>query len=202
MQTLTWLELLAAVVSLVAVGMAVQQRLWYWPLGIAGVLLYMYIFWQAQLYGEAGLQLVYLGASLYGWYWWARYGGSPLAGQVVRRSTAADLAIATALAGATMVAVVGMYHSRWLAPTDTLWADAALTGASIAAQWLQSRKRLENWLVWIVADAASVPLFAYKGIWFTAALFAIFTVLALRGYLSWKRDLNTCPGSSPAAPAA
>ena len=189
-------ELAAAVVGAISVWCSVRQSIWAWPTGIVNVVMYVWVFLCARLYADMGLQVVYAAISVYGWWHW-RHGGAGRAELPVTRLPAAQrlpLAIGTVAAALLLGA---MLHRATDASLP--WADAALTSASLAAQWMLSRKHVENWLVWIAADVAYVAMFAYKRLWCTAALYAVFLVLAVMGLRAWRRSLA---GASPASAAA
>ncbi len=104
----------------------------------------------------------------------------------------APLLVALGAAGAVALGVLTtrytdvLQHNRPWVP----WTDAALTAASLVAQWMMTRKLVENWLVWIAVDVVYVPLLAYKGLYAFAALYAVFLALAVKGYVDWRRDLR------------
>ncbi len=179
------LEIVAAVVGAVSVWLGVRQSLWSWPTAIVNVALYAVVFHGAKLYADMGLQVVYAALSCYGWYEW-RFGGArrtPL--PVTRTPARAWPALAAAAAAGALL--VGGGLARW---TDASipYVDAALTAASLVAQWMMTRKLLEHWLVWIAVDLVYVPVFASRGLYPTAALYAVFLALAVAGWVAWRRD--------------
>ncbi len=188
------IELIAALFGVVSVYLSVRERVWSWPTGIVNVGLYIIVFYRAKLYADMGLQVVYVAISAYGWYHWLRGGAGRGELRVSRtpRTVALTLPLLT-LAGA---AALGTGFAR---TTDASlpYLDSALTAVSLAAQWMLTRKYLENWLVWIAVDVAYVPMFLYKRLYPTAALYAVFLVLAVMGYREWRRSL-----AAAAAPAA
>ena len=139
----------------------------------------------AGLYSDTGLQVVYLLLSVYGWYAWVRGGPSNAALTVTRIPRRTAFAVA-ALAVTTWVLlwiVTSRIPGVALAPLD-----AALVAASLAAQFMMTRKYRECWLVWIVTDIAYVAMFMFKGLALTAVLYAIFTALAIKGHRDWTRS--------------
>jgi nicotinamide mononucleotide transporter len=187
------LEIVAAAFGAVSVYLSARQRLASWPTAIVNVLLSAVVYHRARLYSDAGLQLVYFALSVYGWYEW-KYGGAGRTELPVARTPRARAPLLVALGAAGAVAL-GVLTTRY---TDVLqhnrpwvpWTDAALTAASLVAQWMMTRKLVENWLVWIAVDVVYVPLLAYKGLYAFAALYAVFLGLAVKGWVDWRRDLR------------
>jgi nicotinamide mononucleotide transporter len=197
---MTRAEVLGFLTGVLNVGLLVRQRPLNWPVGIANVLLLLVLFWHAGLYADAGLQVVYVGLGLLGWWQWS-YGRSgpdrrPL---LVSRTTAAEWTW-LAVAGVVGVGLLWLALSRWTDSTVPL-ADALTTVLSLLATYGQTRKKLESWWIWIVADLIYVPLYLYKDLWLTAALYVIFLGLCVAGLRAWHADLRRSGGSGAAAGA-
>lgn len=179
------LELFAAALGVLAVWLTVRQNPWCWPIGLVMVLLYSWIFFEVKLYSDMLLQLVYAVLQLYGWWQWTR-GGDAHRGREVSRLSAGGLAFSLALGA------VGSLGLGYLMATYTdaaqPWLDAALTAFSLVAQAWMAQKRLECWPLWLVLDVLFVGLFVYKALYLTAGLYALFTLLAVQGWLAWRRD--------------
>lgn len=191
-----WTEALGATTGVVCVWLAARSDFWTWPVGIANNLLYLVVFWQSRLYADALLQVVYVAISLYGiWRW--RSGRGEAAVRPVERATGAEKGVVFALVGALAIAfALGL--ARW-SDSDVPWADGLTTALSLGAQWLMSRRMLENWWVWIVADLIYVPLYLYKGLHVTAGLYAVFLLLCISGLVEWRRELETRRAAEGAA---
>lgn len=183
-----WTEALGATTGVVCVWLAARSDFWTWPVGIANNLLYLVVFWQSRLYADALLQIVYVAISLYGiWRW--RSGRGEGAVRPVERASGAEKGVVFALVGALAIAFAfGL--ARW-SDSDVPWADGLTTALSLGAQWLMSRRMLENWWVWIVADLIYVPLYLYKGLHVTAGLYAVFLLLCISGLIEWRGELET-----------
>ncbi|MDF1502357.1 nicotinamide riboside transporter PnuC [Roseisolibacter sp. H3M3-2] len=192
------LELFAAVVGALSVWLSTRQRLWAWPTAIVNVLLYAKIFFDARLYADMGLQFVYAALSVYGWWQW-RYGGAQHTPRPVTRTPARQWPL-LALAAAAGALLVGWSLARF---TDAAipYLDSALTATSLVAQWMMTRKQLENWLLWIAVDVVYVPVYAARGLPATAVLYAVFLALAVAGYAAWRRDWQARHGAPLPAPA-
>jgi nicotinamide mononucleotide transporter len=165
------------------------------------VSLYTIVFYRSGLYSDMGLQVVYLVLSIYGWYQWLR-GGQGHTRLLVSRATKRIWLIAGA---AAVVFWFGLssYTSR-LPGVSLPRLDSALVTLSLVAQWMMTRKILENWALWIVADIVYVPMFIYKKLYVTAGLYLVFLGLAIMGLIEWRRSLvrdrstTTLPSPTPA----
>ena len=190
------LELLAAITGAISVWLSVRQNIWSWPTGIVNVVLYVFVFHGARLYADMGLQVVYAVLSLYGWYQWLH--GGPGRTEL-RVTTIAPRVAATlgAIAGLASVLLGTLLHRTTDAALPYL--DASLSSVSLAAQWMMTRKLLENWLVWITVDVVYVGMFIFKELYLTAGLYAVFLGLAIRGYLDWRRSMTAPLAPAPSA---
>jgi nicotinamide mononucleotide transporter len=185
----TWLELVAVVLALWMVACNMRVRPLAWPLAMVSSLLYALLFWDARLYGDAALQLVFIAVAGWGWWQWLR--GTDAQGQAwhVNRLPAAALVRAVAMALAAWP-LVGLFLDRFT-DTDVPYWDAFPTTLSLLGQWLLGRKHIENWPTWLVVNTVSVALFAYKGLWLTVGLYAVFIGLSVAGWRAWQRQLRS-----------
>jgi nicotinamide mononucleotide transporter len=178
------LEITAALLGVVNVLLVVRRSIWNYPFGIAMVSLYFFVFFDAKLYSDALLQIFFLLIQLYGWWAWTR------AVQVDHGVSVAWLMAEARLrwlAGTAVAATLwGLGMARW---TDAAapFADAAIAGMSVAAQILQSLRRVESWLLWIAVDVLAIGLFAWRGLLVTSALYGLFLALSVAGLIEWKR---------------
>jgi nicotinamide mononucleotide transporter len=189
-------ELIAAVTGAISVWLSVRQNIWSWPTAIVNVVLYAMVFWDAKLYADMGLQVIYAVLSIYGWYQWL-YGGAGRTELRVTR-TPPRLAAVLALIAAAGSALLGT-GLRHATDAALPFMDSFLSSTSLVAQWMMTRKLLENWLVWIAVDVLYVGMFLFKGLYLTAGLYAVFLVLAVRGYLDWRRSMAVGPPLAAAA---
>jgi nicotinamide mononucleotide transporter len=187
MNLLEWspLEAIAAAFGIVSVYLSTRQNIWSWPTAIVNVALYAIVFYQGRLYGQMGLQPVYLALSVYGWYEWL-HGGAEKTELQVSRASPRLLGALAILNIVTWIALAAL-----LRRTDAAlpWLDALLTTTSLVAQWMMTRKILENWLVWIAVDVVYVPMFISQHLYATALLYAAFLILATMGFVEWRRSL-------------
>ena len=181
----SWLEMAAFALSLWMVSCNIRVDPLAWPLAIAASLLYGLLFLSSKLYGEAGLQLFFVAIAGWGWWQWrfgTQAGGAPLA---VRAMGWRQLGAVTAVALLAWP-LLGLLLDQ-ATDSDVPYFDAFPTALSVAGQWLLGRKYIENWPTWVLVNVVSVGLFASKGLWLTALLYALFALLALAGWRAWNR---------------
>ena len=183
---LVTLEHIAVACGLANIYLTVRQNIWSWPIGVVMVSLYLYIFFNAKLYSDAGLQIFFLVMQFYGWYQWTRgpvkhaTSLSPVT-RLSRRGwmlTSAGTVAGTAVLGTTM---------RRMTDAALPYPDAFTTVLSVIAQFLLTRKILENWTLWIVADIVYIGVYTSKALYWTAGLYVVFLILSIQGYREWKR---------------
>ncbi len=183
----SYVELIAVAFGLVSVYLSAREHIVSWPTAIVNVAIFFFLFWKAKLYADAVLQLVYLTLSVYGWYEWL-YGGAQHSRLKVARTSRTEWLILTPLflvGGLGLGALLARYTD-----SPIPYFDAMLTAASLVAQWMMTRKLLENWLIWIAADIVYVPVFIRRGLPFTALQYAVFLVLAGMGWYGWRKSLR------------
>jgi nicotinamide mononucleotide transporter len=179
-------ELLGFATGVLCVWLVVRQHIWNWPLGIANVALLMLVFWEVGLFADAGLQIVFVVLNAYGWWQWV-YGGPRRNELPVRVATRNEWLVLLA-AGAVSTAALWLFLDR-MTPSTVPLADGLTTALSLMAIYWQAIKRLESWWLWIAADVIYIPLYGYKGLWFTAVLYVVFLSLCVVGLLAWRKDL-------------
>jgi nicotinamide mononucleotide transporter len=185
--TITWLEIVAVVLSIAMVWCNLRVNVTGWPLAIVASALYGVLFAASRLYGEAALQLLFIVVAFWGWRQWLRGRGGDGAALRVHRMSGRQIAW---VGGLTLTAwpLLGallQHHTD----SDVPYLDALPTAGSVAGQFLLGRKLIENWLVWLAVNVFSVGLFALKGLWLTAALYALFAVLSVAGWRAWRARL-------------
>ena len=181
----TWLELAAFVLSVAMVVCNIRVNVIGWPLAIASSLLYMLLFWNSRLYGDASLQVFFALVAAWGWWQWLR--GTDEAGHALRvRNLGAHGRASVLVAIAIAWPATALFLHRFT-DTDVPWWDAFPTAASVVGQWLLGRKYVENWPTWVVVNVVSIGLFAYKGLWLTVLLYALFAVLSVMGWREWRQ---------------
>ena len=179
-----WIELGGALISAWAVWLTARRRPWCWPIGLASVLVYGWIFIDARLYSDALLQLAFAGLIVYGWRRWLQNLGDD--GRVQLAPLPASQAIGHVAIGAVAALLLGYSMHRW---TDAAlpWLDAALTAFSLVAQWWQGRRHVAAWWLWIAVDLIYIGEYIYKHLLITSVLYAGFVVLAAIGLRAWRQ---------------
>ena len=184
----TWLEVVAAVLALAMVVCNMREIHWGWPLAIVSSLLYVGVFAQARIYGDAALQLFFAVVALWGWFQWLR--GHRADGSVLHVSRLSPQGLACAvLASAVAWPAVALFLIGFT-DSDVPWFDGFATGLSLVGQFLLARKFIENWVVWLAVNLVSVGLFVHKGLWLTVGLYGVFALLSIAGYLAWRQRLR------------
>ena len=188
----TVLELLSFVLSVLTVWLNIRQTHWAWLFSIASSAAYGLVFFGARLYGDMGLQLVFITVSIWGWYQWLHGDDSheqlPVSVLEVRGRW---IAAAGWIAGFVLLA----WFLKSYTDTDVPNADGFLTAGSLVGQLLLSRKKVENWHVWIIVDVLYVGLYLHKHLLLTAVLYAVFVGMAVVGLRAWQQDADAGPGA-------
>jgi nicotinamide mononucleotide transporter len=184
----TPLELISFVLAVITVLLNIRQNHWAWLFSIASSATYAVVFFDARLYGDSGLQLVFIATSLWGWWQWLRGAGvgkgEGTARLVVTRLDRAGWA--WTVAGWAVGFIVLSWFLKTYTNTDVPHMDGFLTAGSLAGTMLLARKKVENWLVWVAVVVLYVGLYVYKDLHVTAVLYAVFVVLAARGLIAWR----------------
>ena len=196
----SWLEVVAAALALVMVGCNMREIHWGWPLAIVSSLLYVFVFAQARIYGDASLQVFFAVVALWGWFQWLRGHRADGSALQVSRLTVRG-ALWSVAACAVAWPAVALFLIRFT-DTDVPWFDGFATGLSLVGQFLLGRKFIENWIVWLAVNTVSIGLFVHKGLWLTVGLYAVFAVLSVAGYFAWRQRLRSVSPVAPSTDAA
>ena len=183
-----WLEIFGTIFGVLCVWLTVRQNIWCWPTGLIQVILFIFIFYEAKLYSDLILHGIYVGMQIYGWYHWLHGGERDNSLPVSRQSSRETFLWA-------IVAVLGGFGWGHAMATFTdaavPYLDAFIVSASLIAQWLMARKKLESWFFWIAVDVVAIGVYFYKKLYVTTALYSFFLVLAVSGYVVWKKAWRT-----------
>ncbi len=185
---MTSLELIAVAFGLANVVLIVRRNVWNYPFGIVMVCLYGWIFYDVKLYSDALLQVFFLIVQVYGWINWLENREGD--GTVVVIEAMTPINWANSLIWSTVLSAgLGFYMANW---TDAAlpYPDAYIAGTSIVAQVLLSRRKIQSWVLWIAVDVMAIGVYIAKGLYPTAALYAVFLCLATWGLMSWYRVLK------------
>jgi nicotinamide mononucleotide transporter len=192
-------EIVGTLTAFASVVLTLRARVASWPVGIVSCVAFLVLFYDIKLYADAGLQVFFIITGFWGWRVWLK-GGEGLSPAPVGILLARDRIRVLALAMVSIVLCGWLFQSY----TDAhipYW-DSAIAGLSVTAQVLLARKKLENWLVWIVVDVLSIGVYFYKKIYLTSLLYVFFLVLATRGYFEWRNILksqNRMPEALPSS---
>ena len=187
---MNWIELTAAIFGVISVWYARKEKILVFPFGIINVAIYIYICFEARLYANAGINMVYLASNIFGWYMWSRTGDDNQKLQI-RRNTPRQQVITWSSVLVIYVAVFLLL--RWVNRDDTAYLaswlpriDAFNTSFFLVATILMAVKRLENWHFWIIGNIVSIPIYASQGLYFTSGQYTVFLVLAIMGLREWN----------------
>ena len=184
-----FLELTAVVFGIISVLFARKNNILVYPTGLVSTLIYLYILLEWKLFGDFIINIYYSVMSILGWYLWTRKknGTTEFPISVMNRK---DYLISSLIFTGTLLFVALVYYffdkfTHWTAYVDTL-----TTALFFVGMWLMAKRKIENWLLWIVADIISVPLYFYKGLTFSSIQFLLFTIIAILGYIEWRKFLQ------------
>ena len=185
-----YVEVLGVITGLVYLYFSVRQIIWLWPFGIISSALFILIFFNSKFYADMGLQVYYLGVSIYGWIYWSRGAvdrdeRSTLPVRRINRQQALVLSVIGIL---LLLGIV--YILKQFTDSDVPWGDGFTTAGSIVATWMLARKILEHWMVWVIVDIVAAGLYFYKGLYPSFLLYLVFTIIAVVGFFQWKRSIS------------
>jgi nicotinamide mononucleotide transporter len=181
-----WFELIAAVTGFICVYLNAKENVWGWPISIISAFCYIFIFYEDTFYADMFLQVVFILVGFYGWYQWL-YGGSNEHKLEISGITKGQVIICALIAVTFSTLLSYLLATQTDAQQPVI--DSTLTVCSLIAQYLLARKIVENWLIWIGADIVYVPVFVDRGRYLTAALYFTYLILAIMGYLQWRKRL-------------
>jgi nicotinamide mononucleotide transporter len=186
------LEITAVIFGILSVLFAWHNKVWVYPTGMISTAIYVYLLLQWSLLGDMMINAYYFIMSIYGWYIWTRKIDETHV-TPISRTTIEEKNIGLIIFVMTVAFVYGVYIvfdklNDWTAHVDTL-----TTAIFFVGMWLMARRKIENWIFWIIGDIISVPLYFYKGFTFTSLQYALFTIIAIFGYIAWKKSLDNTP---------
>ncbi|HBK82883.1 MAG TPA: nicotinamide mononucleotide transporter [Flavobacterium sp.] len=183
------LELVAVFFGIFSVLLALKNNILVYPTGLVSTLLYVYILFEFKLYGDLIINIYYSFMSVYGWFLWSKKKNGKDVLPITRLNNN-EIFIASIIFMTTLLFVLFIYH---IFDKFTDWSsmiDALTTGLFFVGMWLMAKRKIENWILWIVADVISIPLYFYKGLTFSSFQFLIFTIIAVYAYIEWKKYLQ------------
>ena len=184
--------MIAVVFGFLSVWYAKRENILVFPTGIISTGIFVYILWVFGLLGDMLINAYYFSMSIYGWYVWTRKVDATHFIPITR-TTKKEKIWSLVLFALTMIFVIGVYLAFEKFDSWTAYVDTLTTAIFFVGMWLMARKKLENWTFWIIGDVISVPLYLYKGLIFTSLQYFLFTIIAIAGYLAWRKNLNKSP---------
>jgi nicotinamide mononucleotide transporter len=182
--TQNWQELAGFLTGALCVWLLIRQNIWNWPVGIANNIFYIVIFFNSGLYADMSVQFVYIAVAIYGWWNWL-HGGVDRAELRVARTSAAGLLGYAALAAVGTAVLYWVLHR--FTPSTVPFMDGLTSALFLTAQYMMSRKLIENWWFWIVGDVLVIGLYIYKHLYLTSALYVIFLAMCVAALVEWER---------------
>lgn len=200
---LIYLEAFAVIFGLMSVYFSIKKNIWVYPTGIISTVLFIYIMYVFGLLGDMLINVYYTVMSIYGWILWSKHSDDHIHVEV-KKASSKDWKFGGFLFVASLLFVgliyyykpfidnqfsmqdvkLGLYHLDWANYTDIITTSMFLVG-----MYFMAKRNIENWLFWIVADFICIPMMYYKGLGITALQYIIFTIMAIIGYLEWRKSL-------------
>ncbi|GAA4308601.1 nicotinamide riboside transporter PnuC [Pontixanthobacter gangjinensis] len=183
------LEIIAVIFGFLSVWYSKQNNILVYPTGIVSTMIFVYLLWQWELLGDMMINAYYFSMSIYGWYVWTRK-VDPEHYTPITSTTRKEQIQSVFIFIATLIFVFGVYEyfEKW--NNWTAYIDTVTTAIFFVGMWLMAKRKLENWIYWIIGDIISVPLYFYKGLTFTSLQYLVFTIIAIYGYKAWKKNLR------------
>ena len=184
-----YLELFAVIMNITSVVYAKQNNILVYPTGLIGTGIFVYILLNFSLLGDTIINAYFFSMSIYGWYFWSRKKDEVFINQIstINRNEIKYLFI-LAFSSLIFIYFVYDYFDKW--NNWTAYVDNITTAIFFVAMWLMARRKIESWIFWIIGDLITVPLYFYKGLTISSIQYVIFLVLAVLGYISWKKILD------------
>jgi len=183
------LEIIAVIFGFLSVWFSKQNKVLVFPTGMVSTVIFVYLLFKWELLGDMMINAYYFIMSVYGWYIWTRKVDEGHVTPISRMSfNEKKISIAIFLATLLFVFLVYQAFDKWT--SWVAYVDTITTAIFFVGMWLMARRKLENWIFWIIGDVISVPLYFYKGFTFTSLQYLGFTFIAIFGYLAWKKSIN------------
>ncbi len=183
------LEITAVIFGFLSVWFSKQNKIWVFPTGMISTAIFVYLLVKWELLGDMMINAYYFIMSVYGWYIWTRKVDqshvTPITSTNIKEKRLSGIIFILTLIFVYLVYISFDKWNGWVAYIDTI-----TTAIFFVGMWLMARRKIENWIYWIIGDLISIPLYFYKGFTFTSIQYLGFTVIAIFGYLAWKKSLN------------
>jgi len=166
-----------------SIALLIKQNIWTWPVGIAYTVASLHVFYTAKLYADFTLHVFFLIMSLYGWYYWLRGNNRIDSELLVSRENKKALVYSLVICSVAIIFTSNLF--TLYTDADLPYWDSTTSILSIFAIWLQSRKKIESWIFWLIIDILSGGIYFYKELYFYSLLYSIYVVMAFLGYVTW-----------------
>jgi len=198
------LEVAGTFFGILSVYFSIKKNIWVYPTGIVSTLIYVYLLFQFGLLGDCMINVYYTAMSIYGWVLWAKSSQDNIHVEV-SWATAKEWFTAGFLFVISLILVtviyyykpfidhqfsmegvsLGLYHLDW-----ANWMDVFTTSIFLVGMWLMAKRKIENWIFWIIGDLICIPMMIFKGLGITSVQYLVFTIMAYSGYVNWKKSLK------------
>ncbi|SIQ56252.1 nicotinamide mononucleotide transporter [Chryseobacterium sp. RU37D] len=199
-----FLESFASVFGILSVYFSIKKNIWVYPTGIISTLIYVYILFNFGLLGDCMINVYYTVMSIYGWILWAKNSNDNIHVEV-RWASKIEWEYGILLFALSLILVTGVYYykpyidNQFSMEGTNLglyhldwgnWMDVATTSIFLIGMWFMAKRRIENWVFWIIGDFICIPMMIYKGLGITSVQYLVFTIMAILGYLNWKKSFK------------
>ena len=187
-----YLEILGTIVGVIYLVLEYRASIYLWIAGVIMPAIYVFVYYEAGLYADCGINVYYLLVAVYGWVMWRCGKRKDTSSEEAELPiTRIPKAYGVPLGVVLVVAWLGIaYLLANYTNSDVVWLDSFTTALSVIGMWMLAHKYVEQWLAWIVVDVVSAGLYIYKDLYFTAVLYALYAIIAIFGYLKWKRMMK------------
>jgi len=184
---MNWIEIAGFVCGVLGIWLTLRQNVWCFPVGLANVILSLFLFYEQKLYADSLQQIVYILLLAYGWFNWNS--GKESSIKLAVSTSSRNLLFQSAIAFIMCTLLLGTILSHY---TDAAfpWLDSTATSLSFVAQWMIAKKKIENWWIWMVVNGMYIGIYLSKELWLYSLLFFIYLLLAISGYLTWRKQLD------------
>jgi len=184
---LDWIEIAGFITGIIAVWLTIKENSWCWAVWFACTVFYLIVFFNTKFYADTWLQVFYLITIIYGWYNWKR---NKAGNAEVKISFSNYRLITISLVAMVILTLILGYIFSTYTSAAVPWWDSSLSAASIVATWLTAKKKMENWIIWIIADCIYVQMYLIKDLYLTAGFYYLLLILAIEGYYEWRLSMQ------------
>lgn len=186
------LELIAFIFGIASVIYAKKANILVYPTGLVATIITVYLLFKAGYIGDMMMNFYYSIMSIYGWWNWSRKKDNKYVVPISRTNTK-EKVVGFGMFILTMIVTYVAYSAAGYTIKTENYIDIFTSGVFFTAMWYMAQKKLENWTLWIFADLITVPLYAHRGLGILSLQYLIFTILAIQGYITWKKHLDNKP---------